>query len=226
MRKDITVAAMPRTTRGKNAARRLRAALHSPAIVYGAGKEPVAVTVDPKEINRILHSPSGHNTVFNLDIQGIENTPAMIVASQHDPVSEKLLHADLLRIDLTKRMAVKVAVHLKGDPKGVKQQGGILEVVTREIEIECLPDDIPEHLTGDVSHLMIGQSLRAQEIPLSGSIKLLAHADQVIAHVVGQRVEAAAEPAAAEPAAAEPELIKKGKKEGEAEGEKKAEKKK
>ncbi len=225
MRKDITVAASPRTTRGKNEARRLRAAHRTPAVVYGVGKDAIALSVDPKDINRILHSASGHNTVFNLDVQGIENTPAMIVATQNDPVTDRLLHTDLLRIDLSKRMSVKVAVHLKGEPKGVKQQGGILEVVTREIEIECLPDEIPEHLDADVSHLMIGLSLRAQEVMLSGSMKLVGHPEQVVAHVVGQKVEAAAEPAA-EAVVAEPEVIKKGKKEGEAEGEKKAEKKK
>lgn len=224
MRKDITVAATARETRGKNEARRLRVQDLSPAVVYGAGKEPVAVSVSPKELNKILHSASGHNTIFNLDIQGVENTPVMIVDWQRDPIKNNLLHADLLRIDLAKRLQVKVAVHLNGDPVGVKQQGGHLEVVNREIQIECLPDDIPDALNADISQMTVGQALRAGDIELSKSMVLIEHADLVIAHVVGAKVEAAEaeEGAAATP---EPEVIKKGKKEAEGEGDAKAKKK-
>lgn len=228
MRKDITVAAQRRDTRGKNEARRLRARHMSPAVLYGAGHAPVALSVSPKEIHRILHSASGHNTIFNLDVQDVENTPVMIVDWQVDPVTDRLLHADLKRVDLTLRLAVKVPVHLTGEAKGVKQQGGILEVVTREIEIECLPDDIPEHLTASVAEMMIGQSLRAGDVAIPTAIKLVAHADQVLAHVVGQKAEAEA-PAAAEVVAAapaEPEVIKKGKKEAEGEAAPAEEKKK
>jgi large subunit ribosomal protein L25 len=211
MRKDITVVAEPRATRGKNEANRLRARLLSPAVLYGAGKDPVAIAVSPKDLNKILYSSSGHNTIFNLDIKGVENTPVMIVDWQLDPIKDHLLHADLMRIDLSKRLKVKVAVHLTGTSVGVKTFGGTLEVVSREIEVECLPDDIPEHLTHDISELMIGQSVRAGDIALSGSMKLVGHADQVICHVVGQKAEAA--PAEEAAAVAEPEVIKKGKKE-------------
>lgn len=218
MRKDITIAAEPRPARGKNEARRLRAQMRIPAVVYGAGKDSVAVSVSPKEIEKILHSSSGVNTIFNLDIQGVETTPVMVVDWQHDPVKSNLLHIDMKRIDLTKRLHVKVPVHTTGDPRGVKEQGGLYEVVSREVEIECLPDEIPEHFTMDVSELRIGQSLRAGEIPLSGSMKLLSPADLVISHVVATRgsAEETAEAAAGEAAAAaEPEVVKKGKKEEE-----------
>lgn len=215
MRKDITVVAQARETRGKNEARRLRVKAMSPAVVYGAGKDPVAISVSPKEINKILHSSSGHNTIFNLDIQGVENTPVMIVDWQLDPVKSNLLHADLKRIDLTKKLAVKVAVHTTGDPQGVKLQGGSLEVVTREIEIECLPDDIPEHFTEEIGQMMVGQALRAGDIKLDGSMKLLSPAEQVIVHVVGKVAEEATTADGDKPA--EPEVIKKGKKEAEGE---------
>ncbi len=220
MRKDITIAAEPRATRGKNEARRLRARMRIPAVVYGAGKESVAVSVSPKEIEKILHSSSGVNTIFNLDIQGVETTPVMVVDWQHDPVKSNLLHIDMKRIDLSKRLHVKVPVHTTGDPRGVKEQGGLYEIVSREIEIECLPDEIPEHFTMDVTALLIGQSLRAGEVPLSGSMKLLSPADLVISHVVATRGSAEVVEAAGEAAAAEPEVVKKGKKEEEG-GEKK-----
>jgi large subunit ribosomal protein L25 len=225
MRKEITVSAEPRESRGKNEARRLRVKGLAPAVLYGSGGKAVAVSVSPKEIHRILHSNTGHNTIFNLSVQGGEDTPAMIVDWQSDPVKENLLHVDLKRIDLTKRIAVKVRVHTTGEPKGVKLQGGLLEVITREVEIECLPDEIPESYTVDVTELMIGQNLRAGEIPLGGSVKLVSAPEQVVAHVVTLKVEVVETPAeegavAATPA--EPEVIKKGKKEeeGEAEAEK------
>ncbi len=213
MRKDITVVAQARETRGKNEARRLRVKQMSPAVLYGSGKDPVAIAVSPKEVNKILHSSSGHNTIFNLDVQGIENTPVMIVDWLLDPVKSNLLHVDLKRIDLTKKLAVKVPVHTTGDPQGVKLQGGSLEVVTREIEIECLPDDIPEHFTEEIGQLMVGQGVRAGDVKLAGSMKLLSPADQVIVHVVGKVAEEAAPADGEKPA--EPEVIKKGKKEEE-----------
>src|SRR5271168_3357959 len=217
MRKEITVTAEPRELRGKNEARRLRVKGLAPGVLYGAGGTAVAVSINPKDINKILHSNTGHNTIFNLAVAGGEDTPAMIVDWQSDPVKENLLHVDLKRIDLTKRIAVKVRVHTTGEPKGVKLQGGLLEVITREIEIECLPDEIPESYTVDVTELMIGQNLRASEIPLGGSVKLISPPEQVIAHCVTMKAEeapaaeAAVEGAAATPA--EPEVIKKGKKE-------------
>ena len=222
MANTITVAAEPRSTRGKNEARRLRAAGSAPAVIYGTGKETVAVAVNPKEVGRILHSKSGHNTIFNLAVKGGETTPVMIVDWLKDPIKDTLLHIDLKRIDLSQRLMVKVPVHTVGDPEGVKIQGGLHEVVTREIEVECLPNEIPESLSVDVSKLLIGQSVRASDVPLPGSVRLVSNADAVISHVVTMKAEEAATPAAgAEGAApatpAEPEVIKKGKKEEEGE---------
>jgi large subunit ribosomal protein L25 len=221
MRKEITVAAEARLTRGKNEARRLRVKGLAPAVLYGSGGPAVAVAVSPKEVHKILHSNTGHNTIFNLSIQGGEDTPVMIVDWQSDPVRENLLHVDLKRIDLTKSVIVKVRVLATGEPKGVKLQGGLLELITREVEIECLPDEIPEHYTVDVTELMIGQNLRAADIPLGGSVKLVSPPEQVVAHVVTLKAEEVAAPAADAVAAtpAEPEVIKKGKKEEEAEAE-------
>ncbi|MBI1898109.1 MAG: 50S ribosomal protein L25 [Acidobacteria bacterium] len=226
MRRDITVTAQPRDTRGKNEARRLRARGLTPAIVYGVGGDPLALTVDPREVTRILHSATGHNTIFDLDIQG-STAPVMIVDWQNDPTKGKLLHVDLKRIDMSKRITVKVPVHTYGDPKGVKTQGGLLEIVTREVEIECLPDEIPDEFRMDVTELLIGQNLRAGEIPITGSTKLLSPQEAVIAHVIALRVAAATEEAveAAPAAVAEPEVIKKGKKEEEAAAEEKGKKK-
>jgi large subunit ribosomal protein L25 len=212
MRKDITITAEPRDTRGKNEARRLRVKGFSPAVVYGGGVDPVAISINPKDVNSILRSASGHNTIFNVDIQG-SLAPVMVVDWQHDPIKGRLLHVDLKRIDLTKRIVVKIPVHTQGDPKGVKLQGGLHEVITREVEIECLPDDIPEVFTVDVTELAIGQSIRASEIPLVGSMKLLSPPDAVISHVISLKAEEVAEEVAA---VAEPEVVKKGKKEEEA----------
>ena len=216
MRKDITITAEGRPARGKNEARRLRVRGFTPAIVYGVGKEPVAVAVSPKEVNKILHSATGHNTIFNVAVQGGENEPVMIVAWQNDPIRGNLLHVDLKRIDLTKRILVKVPIIATGEAKGVKLQGGLLELITREIEIECLPDDIPDRFIVDVSELMIGQSRRASDMALSGSMSLISAPDQVLAHVVALRAEEVAAEEEVVAAVAEPEVVKKGKKEEDA----------
>jgi len=217
VRKDITVAADVRATRGKNEAHRTRAAGKIPAVVYGAFQEPVSIAVNPREIIKIIKSSTGYNTIFNLQIDGGEGTPVMVVDKQIDPLRGTLLHADFKRIDLTMRLRVVVPVQTQGEPKGVKQQGGLLEIVTRSVEIECLPDDIPEHFTLDVSELMLGQNRRAGDIALSGSMKLVSPAEQVIAHVVALHHEEVAAPAevAVTPAVPEPEVIKRGKKEEE-----------
>ena len=231
MRKDVTVSADVRASRGKNAAHRTRRAGQIPAVIYGAFKEPVSIALNPREIHKIVHSPTGYNTIFNLQIEGGENTPVMVVDHQVDPLKGTLLHADLKRIDLTKRIRVTVPVNTQGEPAGVKVQGGLLEIITRVVEIECLPDDIPEHYVIDVSELMIGQSKRASDVTLEGSVKLVSDPQSVIAHVVALRVEAEPTPAegavAPEAAAgtAEPEVIKKGKKDEEAAPEEKGKKK-
>jgi large subunit ribosomal protein L25 len=224
VRTEITVTAEVRSTRGKNEAHRTRRAGQIPAVVYGAYKDPVAVAINPREILKIVHSKTGYNTIFNLSIQGGETTPVMVVDQQSDPIKGTLLHADLKRIDLTKRIRINVPVHTTGEAHGVKVQGGLLEVITRAIEIECLPDEIPEGFTVDVTELMIGQSKRASDVALSGSMRLVSSPDSVIAHAVALRAEEEAKPAegAAVPEAAagatpaEPEVIKKGKKEEEA----------
>jgi len=232
VRKDITVPAEVRASRGKNEARRTRRAGQIPAVVYGAFQDPVSIAVNPREILKIVRSTTGYNTIFTLAVQGGENTPVMVVDHQVDPVKNTLLHADFKRIDLTKRIRVSIPVSTEGEPAGVKVQGGLLEIITRAIEIECLPDDIPEHFIIDVRELMIGQSKRASDVPLSGSMKLTSAPETVIAHIVTLKVEA--EPAAAEaavpvagaPAAGEPEVIKKGKKEEDAAADKEKGKKK
>jgi large subunit ribosomal protein L25 len=216
VRRDITITAEPRDSRGKNEARRLRAKGSMPAVVYGGPVGATPVALNPKELTRILNSKTGHNTIFNLGVNG-DSTPVMIIDWQYDPIKDSLLHVDLKRIDLTKRIIVKVPVITQGDPKGVKLQGGIQDVVTREIEIECLPDEIPEQFVVNVSELLIGQSIRAADIPMEGSLKLVSLPDTVITHVISIKAE---EPAAVETTveaapAAEPEVIKKGKKEEE-----------
>jgi large subunit ribosomal protein L25 len=213
MRSDIAITAELRETRGKNEARRLRARGFMPAVVYGTGGDPVAIAVNPKELNSILRSRSGHNTIFDIAFDG-QRAPVMVKDWQMDPIRGGLIHVDLQRIDMQKRMSVRVPVHTSGEPKGVKQQGGLFEIVSREIEIECLPEEIPQEFQMDVSEMLIGQNIRATDIPLTGSMKLVSSPDLVIVHVIAARGTATAEEAAAvAPATAEPEIIKKGKKE-------------
>jgi large subunit ribosomal protein L25 len=221
VKREITVAAEVRTARGKNEARRTRRAGQIPAVLYGAYKDAVSISVNPREILRIVRSSTGYNTIFNLAIEGGETAPVMVVDQQVDPLKGTLLHADLKRIDLTKRIRITVPVFTVGEPAGVKLQGGLLEVITRAIEIECLPDEIPESFSVDVSELMIGQSKRASDVALAASMKLVSAAETVIAHAVALRAEAepvveAAPTAEAAVEGAEPEVIKKGKKEEEA----------
>ena len=212
------VIAKPREGKfNKNAARRVRAAGKIPAVVYGAGQDSVAVAVDPKIITKILHSDSGHNTIFDLDISGAATVKAMIVDWQNEPLKGALLHIDLKRIAMDKVMVVSVPVQLVGVPPGVKAQGGILEHVLREVEIECLPADIPGHLDVDVSNLEMNQSIHVSDLPHSGSIKFLTDEGLTVAHVAAIREEVV-EPEAVDATAtpAEPEVAKKGKGETEA----------
>jgi len=214
LRKDITVAAEVRTSRGKNEARRTRVAGNIPAVVYGAFQDPVSIAVSPKELSKIIRSNTGLNTIFTLAIAGGENTPVMVVDRQVDPIKGTLLHADLKRIDLTKRIRVTVPVVTQGEPAGVKVQGGLLEIISRSVEIECLPDEIPDVFTIVVTDLLIGQSKRASDVGVSGSMKLVSDPQTVIAHIVSIRAEeAVATPDAA--AVPEPEVAKKGKKDEE-----------
>ncbi len=213
--------AQPRTPGNKNEARRVRRGGKLPGVLYGAGKEALSLTLDPRQVTRILHSATGHNTIFDLALNG-ERTKAMIVDWQYEPIKGALLHIDLKRIAMDQKLKVNVPIMLKGEAAGVKQQGGILEQVLREVEVECLPGDIPNSIDADVSDLVFGKVLRVADLPHSDKLKFLTDPDQTVAHITTVKEEEVATPevAAAEAAAAptEPEVIKKGKQEAEEEG--------
>jgi large subunit ribosomal protein L25 len=208
-KKIEAVVATPRTgTFNKGHARRVRVSGLIPAVVYGAGKESVAVTVDPKVITKILYSESGHNTIFDLTIEGAGLTKAMIVDWQNEPIKGHLLHIDLKRIAMDKAMTVSVPVQLIGVPAGVKTQGGVLSQVLHEVSIECLPNDIPSHIDVDVSALEINGAIHISDLPHSGKLKFLGEENALVAHVTMMKEEAEAEPVAGP---TEPEVAKKGK---------------
>jgi len=213
----VEAQARPDASRGKNEARRLRVSGRIPAVVYGAKKDAVAVSVDPKQITRILHSKTGHNTIFDLKI-GSEEAKAMIVDWQYEPIKSQLLHIDLKRIAMDVKIRVKVPIHLVGESPGVKASGGIMDQILREVEVECLPGDIPSHVDADVSKLEYGHVLRVSDLP-RGTLKFITDDNQGVAHVTSVKeevvatVDATAEAVAAGPA--EPEVIKKGKQDAE-----------
>jgi len=224
--------AHPRESGNKNMARRVRMGGKIPGVLYGAGKNSLSVSVDPRQVTRILNSKTGHNTIFDLALNGGEQTKAMIVDWQYEPIKGKLLHIDLKRIAMDKALKVSVPIFLRGEAAGVKQEGGILEQMLREVEVECLPADIPSHVDADVSELVFGKTLRVSDLSLGEKVKVLTDPHQPVAHVttVKEEVVAAPEAVAAEAGAvpAEPEVIKKGKQETDeegAEGVEKAEKK-
>jgi len=220
MAEKIVVEGSPREKRGKNEARRLRLTGKVPAVLYGGKGDAITLAVNTKQVVSILRSESGHNTLFQVDLAG-KHEPAILKDWLVDPVSGNLLHVDLLRVAMDVRMKVKVPVHTFGEPSGVKVQGGVFEVVTREVEIECLPGEIPTEFRMDVSGLMLNQQMRASELPIdTAKMKLITEPERVLAHVVALRVEEEkpAEVVATDAAApAEPEVIKKGKKEVEGE---------
>jgi large subunit ribosomal protein L25 len=213
---EFVVPAEGRTDTGKNANRRLRSRGLIPGVLYTSGKEAVAVQVSPGEIGTILKSAAGENTIFDLDIAG-KRRKVILKEFQREPLRGRLLHADFYEVALDKRLEVKVHIELEGTPMGVKLQGGIVDFVTRELEIECLPADIPEKIVVDISHLELGKHLRVSDIKVPDRVKVLVEPDVVVVHVVMPRAEevvaeaAPAEGAAVEAAAAEPEVIKKGK---------------
>lgn len=229
---QIIVEGKPREDRGKNAARRMRQAGEVPGVLYGGQGGPLALALNTKQLSALLRSQAGQNTVFHVRLPGGDQ-PAMVKDWQVDPVQGHLLHVDIVRVAMDVRIRVRVPVHTFGEAQGVKLQGGIFEMVTRDVEIECLPSEIPGEFKVDITEFMIGRQLRAGDLPLDPEkMKLVTDPQRVIAHVVALRVEEEkpAEAEAAEIAApAEPELIKKGKKEEEgeegAEAEEKAEKK-
>jgi large subunit ribosomal protein L25 len=229
---ETVLEAITRTRFGKNEAGRLRREGRVPSVLYGGaigegGKpEAMPVSVDPKALLRILHSQSGANTIITLAL-GSESPKVMLKEFQLDPISQQLLHADFYRVAMDKPITVTVPVVLRGEAPGVKQQGGLLDFVHREIEVECLPADIPEHIEVDVSELMLHQSIRLRDILGTMKWTPISDADLMLVHVVPQKAEA--EPVAVEAEAtaapAEPEVIKKGKAEKEEEGEAEAKKK-
>ena len=207
-----TVEAKQRVASDKNAARRLRTTGLIPAVLYGAKKDPRAIAVDPKQILTILRSASGHNTIFDVNLEG-EQDKAMLVDWQYEPIKGNLLHVDLKRIAMDQKMRLSVPVQVKGEAKGVKEAGGLLDLVLREIQIECLPADIPANITVDVSELNVGDAIRVADLPKSEAVKILNEEDATVVHVTYVKEEAAAVPAegAVEATTAEPEVIKKGK---------------
>src|SRR2546427_702196 len=216
MADKIVVEGAPRATRGKNEARRLRQAGKLPAVLYGGKGEAITLAVNTKQVSAILRSETGHNTLFQVDLGG-KHEPAILKDWLVDPVTGNLLHVDLLRVAMDVRMKVKVPVHTFGEPSGVKVEGGVFEVVTREVEIECFPADIPTEFRMDVSELMLGKQLRASELPTDkNKWKLLTEAERGLAHGVTLKVE---EEKPGEGGAAGtatpggPGVIKKGKKE-------------
>ena len=228
---DIVVAAQNRTESGKNVNRRLRTRGLIPGVLYGKAKKPVPVAVSPKEIGSILRSKTGENTLFDLDLDG-SRRKVILKDFQVEPLKGHLLHADFYEVALDKPIEVDVHVELTGTPVGVKVQGGIVDWVTRELQVECLPADIPEKIVADISALEIGKHLRVGELKAPDKVTILTDADVVIAHVVAPRAEEEVAAPAAEAAptteegVAEPEVIKKGKAtaEGEVAEEKPAEK--
>jgi large subunit ribosomal protein L25 len=219
---EIVVSAQSREERGKNNARRLRVKGLIPAVVYGGKGDAQAVAVDPKTLLRVLRSESGRNTILNLDFGDGKKTSAILKSWQVDPIKENFLHADFFRIAMDVAIRVTVPIHTRGEARGVKVDGGILEIIMRAVEVECLPGDIPEHIDVDVSDLGLHGAIRVSDLPVNAKVKVLDDAAQVVVHVVSVKEEAAATPAAAaegEAAAAatpaEPEVLKKGKKEDE-----------
>jgi large subunit ribosomal protein L25 len=219
---QILIEGKLRDDRGKNAMRRMRRAGAVPGVLYGGKGEALAVELDGKQLAPLFRTESGHNALLNLKLEGHGEQLAVLKDWQRDPLHEELLHVDLLRVAKDVRMRVRVPVHTQGDPVGVKQQGGVFEVISREAEIECLPGDIPEEFRVDVSALTIGKQLRFSDLPLDpAKMKLLSAPRTVIAHVVAPKKEEEVTPEAAAAAAgaapAEPELIKKERKEKEGE---------
>ena len=225
---DATLEAVKRDSRGKNEARRLRAAGKIPAVVYGAQKEGdsgnnLPVAVDPKPLLRILHSGSGVNTLITLKIDGEGDSRVLVKEFLLDPVTHTMLHADFVRVNMDRRITVTVPIVIKGEPRGVKVEGGVLEIVHREIELETLPAQIPNSIEIDVSNLGLNDAIHVRDVATGATWLPISDADMMLVHVIMPR--AVEEPAAAEAAvaaapaaAAEPEVIKKGKteKEGEA----------
>jgi len=219
---DAILDAPARDSFGKNEARRTRREGLVPAVLYGASggasKEATAIAVNPKALLKILHSESGANTLISLKLAGAADARVLVREYQLDPVTRQLLHADFYRVAMDRAIQVMIPVVVRGEPAGVKQQGGTLEFVRREIEIECLPGDIPEHVEVDVSELMLHQGIRVRDLAAQPKWKPVSDSDMMLVHVIMPKAEEVvaapvAEVGAAPAVPAEPEVIKKGKKE-------------
>ncbi len=208
---EATLNAVKRESRGKNEARRLRVAGSIPAVVYGGEQGAVAISVDPKALSRILHSESGVNTLVDLKVDGEAPTKVLVKDFLLQPVDHSLLHADFYRIAMDKLLTVSVRIEVEGEAKGVKLQGAVLEFLTREIEVECLPADIPESITVNVSELTMGQSVRVRDVAEGQKWTPLVDGDLMLVHLVAPKAVAEAAVEGAVTATPEPEVIKKGK---------------
>jgi large subunit ribosomal protein L25 len=223
---DVVIEVEERNKSGKNESRRLRHAGRIPAILYGAGKPVLSVTVDPRDLEQVLHSESGENTLLDLRLKGKgSQRKAMIKDYQADPLTGRVMHADFIRIEMDTKLEISVPVRAVGIPPGVKEQGGLLEILQRELKIECLPGDIPEQIEVDVSELNVHDHIWVENLRPSGNFRFLDPMETLVINVVPPRlVEEEAAPVEAEEEA-EPEVIAKGKKEEAeaAEGESRAE---
>ena len=211
---EATLDVVRRDRFGKNEAVRIRQEGRIPAVVYGNATQAEPVSVDPKALLKILRSQSGANTLIALKIDGADAARVLVKEYQIHPISHHLLHADFYRVAMDRVLRVTVPVHLTGEAKGVKAQGGVVDFVHREVVLECLPADIPEHITVDVTELMLNDGIRVRDLETGGKWKPVSEPDMLIVHVVAVKVEAepvAADAAAAPAAPAEPEVIKKGK---------------
>jgi large subunit ribosomal protein L25 len=215
---EAILEAIARETFGKNEARRTRREGKVPGVLYGGdGRNATPISVEPKALLKILHSESGANTLISLKLGGSGDTKVLVKEYQLDPVTHQVLHADFYRVAMDRLIQVTIPVVVKGEPKGVKQQGGLLEFIRREIQVECLPADIPENVEVDVSELMLHQGIRVRDLTVSEKWKPISDPDMMIVHVIMPKAEEVAAPAAdatvaAPVAPAEPEVIKKGKK--------------
>ncbi len=209
---DVTI----RNERGKGEARRLRLKGLVPAILYGLDADPVAISMDTKEMTRILKSPSGHNQILNIKVDGMDTASAMAADWQVDPLHGHLLHVDMKRVDLTKKVTVRVPIATQGTPVGVKDEGGLEDIVSREIEINCLPLQVPAAIEIDVTALAIGDAIRVRDLPASDTYEYVTPPERVVVHVIAPKVEVEEEEETTaeegeEGAAAEPEVAEKGK---------------
>ena len=205
------IEAQMRTPGGKNVNRRLRKSGIIPAVIYGPKKQPMAISVDPHTIRSVLHSETGRNTIFTLDVDGSKQNNAMVKDYQLDPVQGDLIHVDFIQIAMDRRLELTVNIELVGEPEGVKIDGGIMDFVTRSVEVECLPSDIPESIKVDVGGLKINDYVRVKNLDVDSKVKILSDPDVVVVTIIPpvKEEEKPAEEAAAE--TEEPEVIKKGK---------------